>query len=147
MDTPFEELAFAFPQPDRICALEGPIENHLGPLGITGARARSILALAAALTTNSITLSYSANPGEVNWKNFANFPGLVPGQSNILRCGRSVGRMPFRTPTTESRKRFRIELHDEILTLSQRWSPWRSYATILLWNFLANKLEIQKGEC
>ena len=33
----------------------------------------------------------------------------------------------------------------EILTLSQAWSPWRSYATILLWNSLHNKLEMQKG--
>ena len=37
-DSPFEDLSFTFPHPDRICALVGPIENHLGPLGIIGAQ-------------------------------------------------------------------------------------------------------------
>ena len=33
----------------------------------------------------------------------------------------------------------------EILALSQKWSPWRSYATILLWNSLSRNIKIQKG--
>jgi len=35
---------------------------------------------------------------------------------------------------------------EEILGLSETWTPWRSYATVLLWNSLAHKPEIQKGE-
>ena len=77
IDTPFEELAFTFPQPDKICALEGLIENHLGPLGITGVRARSIFALATALMTHSITLSYSADPG-VEMEKLQELPGFGP---------------------------------------------------------------------
>lgn len=61
--TPFVGLVFTFPQPDRICALEDQIENYLGPLGITGAKACSILALAKALAGGLITLSYRGARG------------------------------------------------------------------------------------
>ena len=146
MDTPFEELAFAFPHPDRICALEGPIENRLGPLGITGGRARSILALATALTSNSITLSYSANPGEVMEK-LRKLPGFGPWTVQYIAM-RALG-WPDAFPHTDYgvKKALSDRPPHEILTLSQTWSPWRSYATILLWNFLRNKFEIQKESC
>ncbi|SPF32896.1 Bifunctional transcriptional activator/DNA repair enzyme AlkA [Syntrophobacter sp. SbD1] len=146
MDTPFEELAFAFPQPDRICALEGRIENHLGPLGITGDRARSILALATALTTNSITLSYSANPREAMEK-LRKLPGFGPWTVQYIAM-RALG-WPDAFPHTDHgvKKALSGRPPQDILTLSQKWSPWRSYATILLWNFLANKLEVQKESC
>ena len=144
--TPFEELAFAFPQPDRIRALEGPIENHLQPLGITGGRARSILALATALATNSITLSYSANPGEVMEK-LRNLPGFGPWTVEYIAM-RALG-WPDAFPHTDYgvKKALSNRPPHEILTLSQTWSPWRSYATILLWNSLQNKPEVQKESC
>ena len=146
IDTPFEELAFAFPHPERICALEGLIENHLGPLGITGGRARSILALAAALTTNSITLSYSTTPGEVMEK-LGKLPGFGPWTVQYIAM-RALG-WPDAFPHTDYgvRKALSDRPPHEILKLSQAWSPWRSYATVLLWNFLANKLGIQKESC
>ncbi|MGA2939193.1 MAG: AlkA N-terminal domain-containing protein [Syntrophobacteraceae bacterium] len=146
VDTPFEELAFAFPHPDRICALGGLIENHLGPLGITGAKARSILALAKALTTNSITLSYSANPGDVMEK-LRKLPGFGPWTVQYIAM-RALG-WPDAFPHTDHgiKKALFDRPPHEILTLSQTWSPWRSYATILLWNFLRNKLENQRGSC
>ncbi len=139
VDTPFEELAFAFPHPDRICALEGLIENHLGPLGIPGGRARSILTLAAALTTNSIALSYSANPVEVMEK-LRKLPGFGPWTVQYIAM-RALG-WPDAFPHTDYgvKKALSDRPPHEILTLSQTWSPWRSYATILLWNFLSNKL-------
>jgi AraC family transcriptional regulator, regulatory protein of adaptative response / DNA-3-methyladenine glycosylase II len=144
--TPFEELAFGFPQPDRICALEGLIENRLGPLGITGSRARSILALAEALTTNSITLSYSSNPGEVMEK-LRKLPGFGPWTVQYIAM-RALG-WPDAFPHTDYgvKKALSDRPPEEILALSQIWSPWRAYATILLWNYLHNKFEIHKERC
>ena len=142
-DSPFEGLSFTFPQPDRICALEGPVENHLCPLGMTGAKARSILALAAALTTNSITLSYSANPSD-EMEKLHKLPGVGPWTVQYIAM-RALG-WPDAFPHTDYgvKKALSNLAPREILTLSQRWSPWRSYATILLWNSLSHKLEIQK---
>ena len=145
-DSPFEELSFTFPRPDRICALVGPIENHLGPLGITGARARSILALAAALTTNSITLSYSANPAD-EMEKLRKLPGFGPWTVEYIAM-RALG-WPDAFPHTDYgvRKALPDQTPQEILTLSQSWSPWRSYATILLWNSLSNNFAIQERRC
>jgi len=146
IDTPFEELVFAFPRPDRFLALEGPIEDHLRPLGVTNGRARSIFALAAALTTNSITLSYSANPAEVMEK-LRKLPGFGPWTVQYIAM-RALG-WPDAFPHTDYgvKKALSNRPPHEILALSQTWSPWRSYATILLWNSLANKLGIQKESC
>ncbi|MDR2054875.1 MAG: helix-turn-helix domain-containing protein, partial [Desulfovibrio sp.] len=47
--TPFQELTHTFPPPETVCGLTPPVEDRLGPLGITGARARSIFSLAEAL--------------------------------------------------------------------------------------------------
>ena len=136
--TPFETLSFTFPQPERICALESPIENHLGPLGITGARARSILALATALTTDSITLSYSANPRD-EMERLIKLPGIGPWTVQYIAM-RALG-WPDAFPHTDYgvKKALSDRSPQEIRTLSQKWSPWRSYATLLLWNHLKNK--------
>jgi AraC family transcriptional regulator, regulatory protein of adaptative response / DNA-3-methyladenine glycosylase II len=146
MDTPFEELSFLFPHPAEICALAGPIENHLGPLGIAGARARSILALAEALTTKSITLSYGANPAE-EMEKLSSLPGFGPWTVQYIAM-RVLG-WPDAFPHSDHgvRKALSNRPVQEILALSRKWSPWRSYATILLWNSLSKNLVIQKGRC
>lgn len=142
-ESPFKELSSTFPRPDRISALVGPIENHLGPHGIPGARARSILALATALTTNSITLSYGANPAD-EMEKLRSLPGFGPWTVDYIAM-RALG-WPDAFPHTDYgvRKALSDRPPKEILRLSQTWSPWRSYATILLWASLANKVEIQK---
>ncbi len=142
-DSPFEELSFTFPHPERICALAGPIENHLGPLGVTRARANSIFALAAALTTNSITLSYSADPAD-EMEKLRRLPGIGPWTVQYIAM-RAFG-WPDAFPHTDYgvRKALADRPPRQILALSQTWSPWRSYATILLWNFIAHKPEIEQ---
>jgi AraC family transcriptional regulator, regulatory protein of adaptative response / DNA-3-methyladenine glycosylase II len=137
ISTPFEELTLAFPDPDKLCTLTGPIENNLGPLGITGARARSILALAKALVANSITLSYSANPTE-EMEKLSALPGFGPWTVQYIAM-RALG-WPDAFPHTDYgiRKALSNRPAQEILSLSRKWSPWRSYATILLWNSLSH---------
>lgn len=147
IETPFAELNFTFPQPAQICTLEGRIEDHLGPLGITGARARSIFALATALTMQSITLSYSANPG-LEMEKLQKLPGFGPWTVQYIAM-RALG-WPDAFPHTDYgvKKVLSGYSPQEILTLSQAWSPWRSYATILLWNILPQVLKNQKvGGC
>ena len=144
--TPFGELAFTFPQPDKICALEGLPENHLGPLGITGARARSILALATALTNHSVTLSNSADPG-AEMEELGKLPGFGPWTVQYVAM-RALG-WPDAFPHTDYgvKKALAGRPSQEILLMSQAWSPWRSYATVLLWNFLAHTIESPKRSC
>jgi AraC family transcriptional regulator of adaptative response / DNA-3-methyladenine glycosylase II len=137
--TPFTGLAFTFPQPDKICALEVGIENHLGPLGITGAKTRSILALAKALEAGSITLSYLADPGHELAK-LRELPGFGPWTVQYIAM-RALG-WPDAFPHTDYGVKEALfgMAAEEILALSQAWRPWRSYATITLWNSLGRKL-------
>lgn len=136
--TPFAGLAFTFPQADRICALGVQIENHLGPLGITGAKSRSILALAKALTAGSITLSYRADPGP-ELEKLRKLPGFGPWTVQYVAM-RVLG-WPDAFPHTDYgvKKALSGMPAEEILSLSQAWRPWRSYATINLWNSIGKK--------
>lgn len=138
-DTPFEELAFAFPLPHEICALEGPIEDRLGPLGITGARARSIRALAEALRMGSITLSPHADPGN-EMKKLLELAGFGPWTVHYIAM-RALGWPDAFPHTDHGLKRALAGMSpEEMLTLAHTWSPWRSYATITLWHSLEKRL-------
>ena len=135
IETPFEELSRTFPLPGSICSLEAPIENQLGPLGITGARARSILALAQALVTNSITLSLHGDPG-VEMQKLLKLPGFGPWTVNYIAM-RALGWPDAFLDTDYGVKKALSGMPaKEARALAQTWSPWRSYATITLWDSL-----------
>ncbi|ATW23581.1 DNA-3-methyladenine glycosylase 2 family protein [Candidatus Formimonas warabiya] len=142
--TPFEELNVTFPGPDLIYGLEAPIENHLGPLGITGARARSIFALAEALVTGSISFSQRADP-EQEMEKLLKLPGF--GLWTVQYIGMRALNWPDAFPHTDYgvKKALFGMTPKEILDVSQAWRPWRSYATITLWSSLEKKIKIKKG--
>ena len=135
ISTPFEELTVTFPGPDAIYQLESRIENHLGPLGITGARARSILALAEALVTGSVTFSSGADP-EKEMEKLLKLPGFGPWTVQYIAM--RAFSWPDAFPHTDYgvKKALPGMKPQEILDLSQAWRPWRSYATIHLLNSL-----------
>lgn len=143
LETPFAELAFTFPLPDDIRSLNAPIEDHLGPLGIIGARARSIRALAEALRNGSITLSPHADPGS-EMEKLLQLPGLGPWTVHYIAM-RALA-WPDAFPHTDHglKKALTGMSPEEMQTLAQTWSPWRSYATMTLWNSLGNGLKVQK---
>lgn len=135
IQTPFEGLSLTFPTKDRICALPLPVEDHLGPLGVTGARARSIRALAEALQKGAIRLGPGADP-EREMKNLAALPGFGPWTVQYLAM-RALG-WPDAFPHTDYgvKKALGNPAPKEMLALAQGWAPWRSYATMCLWNHL-----------
>lgn len=136
IETPFEELMYTFPSPGTIYNLQAPVENHLGPLGITGARARSISALAKAIMTGSISFSQSTDP-ENEMEKLLKLPGFGPWTVQYIGM-RALG-WPDAFPHTDYgvKKALQGMAPVEILNLSQAWRPWRSYATINLWNSLS----------
>jgi AraC family transcriptional regulator of adaptative response / DNA-3-methyladenine glycosylase II len=138
IETPFEDLFCVFPGPKDICNLKAPVENTLGPLGITGMRARSILALAEALIQGQITLSAKADP-ENEIKKLLDLPGIGTWTAQYIAL-RALG-WPDAFPHTDYgvKKALGGMKSDEILKLSEAWRPWRSYAVINLWNSIAPK--------
>jgi len=133
--TPFQDLNLTFPNADLIYRLPIPIENHLGPLGIIGSRARAIFALSEALMTDSLLFSQSAESENTKEK-LLKLPGFGPWTVQYIGM-RALG-WPDAFPHTDYgvKKALPGLTPQEILQLSKIWSPWRSYATFMLWNSL-----------
>jgi AraC family transcriptional regulator, regulatory protein of adaptative response / DNA-3-methyladenine glycosylase II len=138
IDTPFDELNVTFPGSDIIYGLTPPIEDHLGPLGIIGARARSIYALAEAIMNGVITFSQNVDP-ENEMEKILKLPGFGSWTAQYIGM-RALG-WPDAFPHTDYgvKKALFGKTPKEIVELSQTWRPWRSYATINLWNSLETK--------
>ncbi|WFR55714.1 AlkA N-terminal domain-containing protein [Anaerocolumna sp. AGMB13025] len=133
--TPFEELQYTFPTSETILSLKPPIENNLGPLGITGARGRSIYALAEAIETGSIHFTSDADP-KVQMEKLLKLPGFGPW--TVQYIGMRAFSWPDAFPHTDYgvKKALSNLTEKEILEKSQEWKPWRSYAVMNLWNSL-----------
>jgi AraC family transcriptional regulator of adaptative response / DNA-3-methyladenine glycosylase II len=97
-----------------------------------------------ALSANSISFSFGADQSD-EMEKLRKLPGFGPWTVQYIAM--RVFGWPDAFPHTDYgvKKALPERSPQEILTLSQAWSPWRSYATILLWNSLHNKLEMQKG--
>lgn len=135
LKNPAHGLTHTFPTPTDICGLDGNIENHLGTLGVIGARVRSIRALAEGMASGDIKLSISADPAVLMQK-LLKLPGFGPWTVQYIAL-RAL-RFPDAFPHTDYgvKKALNGSAQKDILELSEQWKPWRSYATVLLWNSL-----------
>lgn len=135
IQTEIEGLTHAFPSPEDIIALDGPIDKHFGPLGIIKTRARTILELARALVHNDINFNFCAQP-EIEMKKLMAIPGIGPWTAQYIAM-RAMG-WPDAFPDTDYgvKKALALNTSKEILALADAWRPWRSYATVNLWNSL-----------
>lgn len=133
--TPFEELQYTFPASEAILGLEPPIEDKLGLLGITGARARSIFALAEAIETGVLHFTSEADP-QAELEKLLKLPGFGPW--TVQYIGMRAFSWPDAFPHTDYgvKKALAHLTEKEILAKSQEWKPWRSYAALNLWNSL-----------
>ena len=136
IETPHAALTHNFPTPETVLALPGTVESHLGPLGIIGARARSIAALAEAMASGKVNLSPLADPEEEMEKLQA-LPGFGPWTARYIAM-RSLS-WPDAFPHTDYgvKKALDDMPAAKMLALAEQWRPWRSYATINLWNSLS----------
>lgn len=135
VNTGIDGLTHAFPSPEAIMAMGDSIGDHLGPLGITGARAKTILALAQAIKNGGVEFGANARP-ETEMEKLAVLPGIGPWTANYIAM-RAMG-WPDAFPHTDYgiKKALEPRNEKEILSLAEAWRPWRSYATINLWNSL-----------
>ena len=135
--TPFPELCRTFPSAGSICSLPAPLENRLGPLGIISAKARSIAALARALDSEAIILTPHGD-AEAQTKKLLELPGFGPWTVNYIAM-RALG-WPDAFPSSDYgvKKALGGMPEKNALALATKWSPWRSYATVTLWESLKN---------
>ena len=129
--TPFAELNRLTPAPARVAAASvDDIARH----GIVAARARSIIALAAAQGSGGLCLDGGAhhNPDD-SIRRLAELPGI--GQWTAHYIAMRALRWPDAFPKEDIAVRNNLGgvTAKEAEALSQAWRPWRSYAVMHVW--------------
>jgi AraC family transcriptional regulator of adaptative response / DNA-3-methyladenine glycosylase II len=144
LETPIDGLCRVFPSVERVAALPQPVADVLGPLGITGTRARAIRALAEALSDGSIELTPGAD-ATVMLERLLSLPGFGPWTAHYVAM-RALA-WPDAFLHTDYGVKLALKqllgLEDypppaQILELAEAWRPWRSYAAMNLWKSLGS---------
>lgn len=133
--TGIDGLTHVFPSANEIADLRGPIGDRLGPLGITGARARTIHELATRLGDGDIDVTHAAIP-EVEAEKLLRIPGIGPWTAHYIAMRAMGWTDAFLHTDYGVKKALAPKSEKEIVALSETWRPWRSYATVALWNSL-----------
>lgn len=135
VNTGIDGLTHTFPIAHDIIALEGDITDHLGPLGVTRARSNTILGLARKIASGEIDFTLCLQP-EAEIRKLMTISGIGIWTAQYIAM-RAMG-WPDAFPHTDLgiKKALAPLSGPEILQEGEAWRPWRSYATINLWNSL-----------
>ena len=128
-------LTHLFPSPADILALGDGIGDHLGPLGITSIRAHTIASLAQMFDGAKIRFDPAAMP-EIEGKKLMAIRGIGSWTANYIVMRTMAWPDAFLETDAAIRKALAPRSPKEMLQLAEGWRPWRSYATINLWNSL-----------
>ena len=128
--TPFAQLQRLSPLPKRIASAR---VDEISRLGIVGARAKAIIALAQAVESHRLALDADVNP-EIAIKQLDALPGIGPWTAHYIAM-RAL-RWPDAFPSADIAVLNRLGgvTAQQAEAMSQAWRPWRSYAVLHLWN-------------
>jgi AraC family transcriptional regulator of adaptative response / DNA-3-methyladenine glycosylase II len=122
---PVGTLTHAFPRPEALA------EADLGAVGLTGARRRTVHALAAALAGGSIPLDAGADREEAGRALLA-VPGIGPWTAALVGL-RGLADPDVWLPGDLALRKSLTALGSSDTDATTRWRPWRSYAVLHLW--------------
>jgi AraC family transcriptional regulator, regulatory protein of adaptative response / DNA-3-methyladenine glycosylase II len=133
VETPFAELSRLAPSPEAVAEAG---EGRLAGLGMPGARARSLVALAREVARGGLPLE--RRPGAVDaLARLRAVPGIGDWTAQVVAM-RVLGD-PDAFPASDLgvRKALGGASAREAEERAERWRPWRAYATMHLWSTLA----------
>lgn len=135
-DTPWPELSRSFPTSADLLAVPGSLENHLGPLGVTGARSRCIAAVAGEIDAGRLRLARGEDPATLRQTLLA-IPGIGRWTADYLL----MRVLSWPDIFLETDAGVKNALRDRGRTVDcqviEGCRPWRSYLTLLLWRSLS----------
>jgi len=135
IQTDVEGLTHIFPSAWDILELDGPLADHLGPLGITSQKSNTISKLATAIEHRIIDFGICASP-ENEMTKLMEIPGIGKWTAQYIAM-RAMGWTDAFLDTDLGIKKAMSPLTPkEMVDTAEAWAPWRSYATINLWNSL-----------
>ncbi|TFV68313.1 UNVERIFIED_ORG: DNA-3-methyladenine glycosylase 2 family protein [Bacillus sp. AZ43] len=122
---PVGSLTHAFPRAARLA------DADLSTVGLTGARRRTVHALAAALADGDIALDPGADREEAGRALLA-VPGIGPWTAALVAM-RGLADPDVWLPGDLALRRSLTALGSSDAEAASRWRPWRSYAVMHLW--------------
>lgn len=135
VQTGIEGLTHIFPSPEAILALDGPIENHFGRLGVIAARSRTIYELARTIVQGEIDFDLCTQPEE-EMKKLMTIHGIGSWTAQYIAMRAMEWPDAFLETDAGIKKALQPYTSKELLKMAESWRPWRSYATVNLWNSL-----------
>ena len=130
IETPYVELSNLSPTSERIAALS---VDAIASLGIVGKRAKTIIALAQAITSRTLNLEAGANP-ETTIKRLTEIDGIGPWTAHYIAMRALGWTDAFPSGDLVLRKNLGGVPARRAEEMSQIWRPWRSYAVLHIWN-------------
>lgn len=129
------EEMYLFPTTEKILSMNQEVTNILGPLGITKIKATAIYGIAEYISKNNRNFNDCLNPQE---------------EINKLRKIKGIGKWTAEYISIRSMKKPNILLDTDYgikkvvekypklqnKKLQETWSPWKTYITVGLWNYL-----------
>lgn len=135
IQTGIEGLTHSFPTPEKILALGENITKRLGKLGIISARANTIYQLAVILAGAKLDFEFCGDPEEEIQKLQA-VRGIGSWTAQYIAMRTMSWPDAFLATDAGIKKALPGYTAKELQLLSEEWRPWRSYATVNLWNIL-----------
>ncbi len=135
LDTPFASLNRIFPAAARVAELP---YGRIARLGMPGARARSVLALARAVADGDLDLMPNADI-EATLDKLRSLPGV--GEWTAQYIAMRALAWPDAFPHTDLgvMKALGETSPKRVLAAGEAWRPWRAYAVMHLWHSLTKE--------
>jgi AraC family transcriptional regulator of adaptative response / DNA-3-methyladenine glycosylase II len=134
IQTPHPALSRLSPTAERVAAAD---VQEVASLGIIQTRARSIIALAEEVATGRLALE-ADSPPDATLKQLVALPGIGPWTAQYIAMRALRWPDAFPKEDIALRKSLGNVTAAEAEAKSQSWRPWRSYATLHLWNERSN---------
>jgi AraC family transcriptional regulator, regulatory protein of adaptative response / DNA-3-methyladenine glycosylase II len=133
VETPHAGLERLFATPEAIAAAG---EERIARLGMPGARARTLVALARAVVEDGLELHRGADPA-VTRARLLELPGVGPWTAEVIAM-RALG-APDAFPAGDLGvlRALGVASAREAEARAEAWRPWRAHATMHLWSTLA----------
>ncbi|HET6493718.1 MAG TPA: DNA-3-methyladenine glycosylase 2, partial [Burkholderiales bacterium] len=135
IETPFAALTTVFPTAARIAELP---YGHIARIGMPGARARTVLALARAMADGKLALTPNADI-ETALDKLRALPGV--GEWTAQYIAMRALAWPDAFPHTDFGVKKALGETDarRVLVAGEAWRPWRAYAVMHLWQTLTKE--------
>lgn len=135
IQTGISGLTHIFPSPEDILAMGENITNNFGFLGVISARSNTIYQLARALIQKEIDFDLCAQPEE-EMKKLMAIRGIGSWTAQYIAMRAMEWPDAFLETDAGVKKALQPYTSKELLKMAEEWRPWRSYATVNLWNTL-----------